>query len=198
MMMKKLNLSVLALLTIFLFSCAPQRSVERIAYDQKIDLSGRWNDTDSWETAQEMITQILNGRWISDFHRDQANERPKVIVGIVKNRSHEHIDAETFIKDMEKAFIKTGAIRLIQGGEKREEIRYEREDQQGNALPSTVKQWGRELGADFILQGSINSIVDEVENQMVIYYQIDLELTNLESNEVVWIGDEKIKKFVRK
>lgn len=197
-MKKNINLSLLAILTIFLFSCAPQRSVERIAYDEKIDLSGRWNDTDSWQTAQELITQILNERWISDFHRDHANERPKVIVGLVKNRSHEHIDAETFIKDMEKAFIKTGAIRLIQGGEKREEIRYEREDQQSNALPSTVKQWGRELGADFILQGSINSIVDEVENQMVVYYQIDLELTNLESNEVVWIGDEKIKKFVRK
>lgn len=197
-MKNKINLSLLALLSVFLFSCAPQQSVERVSYDQKIDLSGRWNDTDSWQTAQDLITQILNGRWISDHHKYNDNERPKVIVGLVKNRSHEHIDAETFIKDMEKAFIKTGAIRLIQGGEKREEIRYEREDQQGNALPSTVKKWGRELGADFILQGSINSIVDEVDNAMVIYYQIDLELTNLESNEVVWIGDEKIKKFVRK
>lgn len=193
-----LKLSSLALLTIVLFSCAPQQAVERVAYDQKIDLSGRWNDTDSWETAQEMIAQILNERWISDFQRDHQNQRPKVVVGLVKNRSHEHIDAETFINDMEKAFIKTGAIRLIQGGEKREEIRYEREDQQGNALPSTVKQWGRELGADFILQGSINSIVDDIQNQMVVYYQIDLELTNLESNEVVWIGDQKIKKFVQK
>lgn len=197
-MYKYFKISLFTLLILFLFSCAPQQKVERISYDQKIDLSGRWNDTDSWTTAQSMITQILNDRWLSDFHRDFANERPKLVVGLVKNRSHEHIDAETFIKDMEKAFIKTGAIRLIQGGEKREEIRYEREDQQGNALPSTVKQWGRELGADFILQGSINSIVDEIQNQMVIYYQIDLELTNLESNEVVWIGDEKIKKYVRK
>lgn len=197
-MKKYSHLIAIVILAISLNSCAPQQSVQRISFDQKIDLSGRWNDTDSWETAKDLITQILNDRWISNFHRDNENARPKVIVGLVKNRSHEHINAETFIKDMEKAFIKTGAIRLIQGGEKREEIRYEREDQQGNALPSTVKQWGRELGADFILQGSINSIVDEVPNQMVIYYQIDLELTNLETNEVVWIGDEKIKKLVRK
>lgn len=198
MMKRFIQLSMIALSCLIIASCTTQRKVERVSYDQKIDLSGRWNDTDSWETAQNMITQILNGRWISDYKKYNDNERPKVIVGLVKNRSHEHIDAETFIKDMEKAFIKTGAIRLIQGGESREEIRFEREDQQTNALPSTVKQWGRELGADFMLQGTINSIVDEVERQMVIYYQIDLTLTNLESNEVVWIGDEKIKKFVRK
>lgn len=197
-MKRFIQLSMIALSCLIIASCTTQRKVERVSYDQKIDLSGRWNDTDSWETAQNMITQILNGRWISDYKKYNDNERPKVIVGLVKNRSHEHIDAETFIKDMEKAFIKTGAIRLIQGGESREEIRFEREDQQTNALPSTVKQWGRELGADFMLQGTINSIVDEVERQMVIYYQIDLTLTNLESNEVVWIGDEKIKKFVRK
>ncbi len=197
-MKRFIQLSMIALSCLIISSCTTQRKVERVSYDQKIDLSGRWNDTDSWETAQNMITQILNGRWISDYKKYNDNERPKVIVGLVKNRSHEHIDAETFIKDMEKAFIKTGAIRLIQGGESREEIRFEREDQQTNALPSTVKQWGRELGADFMLQGTINSIVDEVERQMVIYYQIDLTLTNLESNEVVWIGDEKIKKFVRK
>ena len=197
-MKRLIQLSMIALSCLIISSCTTQRKVERISYDQKIDLSGRWNDTDSWETAQNMITQILNGRWISDYKKYNDNERPKVIVGLVKNRSHEHIDAETFIKDMEKAFIKTGAIRLIQGGESREEIRFEREDQQTNALPSTVKQWGRELGADFMLQGTINSIVDEVERQMVIYYQIDLTLTNLESNEVVWIGDEKIKKYVRK
>jgi uncharacterized protein (TIGR02722 family) len=197
-MKNSLKLGMMACVCLFIFSCTPQRKVERVSYDQKIDLSGRWNDTDSWETAQQMITQVLNGRWISDFQKYNDNERPKVVVGLVKNRSHEHIDAETFIKDMEKAFIKTGAIRLIQGGEKREEIRFEREDQQGNALPSTVKKWGRELGADFMLQGTINSIVDDVERQMVVYYQIDLQLTNLESNEVVWIGDEKIKKLVRK
>ena len=139
-MKRLIQLSMIALSCLIISSCTTQRKVERISYDQKIDLSGRWNDTDSWETAQNMITQILNGRWISDYKKYNDNERPKVIVGLVKNRSHEHIDAETFIKDMEKAFIKTGAIRLIQGGESREEIRFEREDQQTNALPSTVKQ----------------------------------------------------------
>lgn len=189
-------------LTVFLiaaslFSCNTQHRVQRVSYDEQIDLSGRWNDNDSWRTAQDIINQILNDRWIRDFNTKNQGERPKVIVGLMKNKSHEHIDAETFVKDIEKAFIRTGSVRLIQGGEKREELRYERQDQQDYASPATMKKWGRELGADFMLHGTINSIVDSYNKQKVLYYQIDLELTNLETNEVIWIGDEKIKKYVK-
>ena len=60
-----------------------------------------------------------------------------------------------------------------------------------------MKKFGLEIGADFILQGSINSIVDAYKKDKVVYYQIDLELTNLQTNEVVWIGDKKIKKLVK-
>lgn len=55
---------------------------------------------------------------------------------------------------------------------------------------------GTGLGADFMLQGTINSIVDSYKKEQVVYYQVDLELTNLETNEVVWMGDKKIKKQV--
>lgn len=192
-----IKLFALLLISFSLFSCSTKHEVTRVAFDEQIDLSGRWNDTDSWRTAQDITNQILNDRWIRDFNNANEGERPKVIVGLMKNKSHEHISAETFVKDIEKAFIRTGSIRLIQGGEKREELRYERQDQQDHSTAASMKKWGQELGADFMLHGTINSIVDSYNNQKVIYYQIDLELTNLETNEVVWIGDEKIKKYVR-
>ena len=60
------------------------------------------------------------------------------------------------------------------------------------------KKWGQELGADFMLQGTINSIVDQDKKTKVIFYQVDMELTNVETNEKVWIGNKKIKKVVKK
>lgn len=60
----------------------------------------------------------------------------------------------------------------------------------------TAKKWGRELGADFMLQGTINSIVDTYKKNKVVSYQINLELTDLETSEIVWMGDKKIKKTV--
>jgi PBP1b-binding outer membrane lipoprotein LpoB len=47
------------------------------------------------------------------------------------------------------------------------------------------------------MQGSINSIVDALDRKKVVYYQIDLELTHMQTNEIVWIGDKKIKKMVK-
>ncbi len=118
-------------------------------------------------------------------------------MGLVSNKTHEHIDAETFVKDVEQSFIKTEKVRLVQGGKKREELRGEKADQQANATVSSMKKFGLEHGADYILQGSINSIVDAHKRKKEVYYQVNLELTNIETNEVVWIGDKKIAKFVR-
>ncbi|MFR4044995.1 MAG: penicillin-binding protein activator LpoB [Odoribacter splanchnicus] len=134
---------------------------------------------------------------VARFYESQHNKRPVVVVGTVTNKSHEHSNSETFIKDIEKAIIKNGSVRLVQAGEKRQELRTERDEQnQGYTSPETAKKWGLELGADFMLQGTINSIVDSYKKEQVVYYQVDLELTNLETNEVVWMGDKKIKKQV--
>lgn len=185
---------MLSLIMIVSASCA--RKVTRVSPDQTIDLSGRWNDTDSREVANAMIDQALSERWLENF-RQETGDKPVVIVGLVMNKSHEHISAETFIKDLEKAFINSGRVRLVQAGDKREQLRGERADQQDFASKETMKKWGQELGADFMLQGTINSIVDSYKKEKVVYYQVDLELSNLETNEIVWIGDKKIKKYIQ-
>ena len=194
--MKKViySLALFGILAIGLPGC--MHKVSRVDVNEQIDISGKWNDVDSRLTAENLVEQILGEVWLSDFVKSE-NQKPVVIVGFVKNKSHEHIEAETFIKDVEKSFIKSQRVRLVQGGAKRDELRAEKADQQNNASVSTMKKWGLEVGADFIMQGSINSIVDAYKRDKVVYYQVDLELTNIETNEVVWIGDKKIKKTVR-
>jgi len=68
-------------------------------------VSGRWNDTDSRLAAEELTDQILSGNWLTDFEQEKG-KKPVVIVGLVRNKSHEHIESETFVKDIEKAMIK--------------------------------------------------------------------------------------------
>lgn len=184
-------------LAILVAGCGSNRKVTRVDSGEVIDLSGRWNDTDSRLVSNEMITDLLSAKWIPIYENRHNNKRPVVVVGTITNKSHEHIDSEMFIKDIERAVIKNGSVRLVQAGAKREELRAEREDQNtGYVSQETAKRWGLELGADFMLQGTINSIVDSYKKNKVIAYQIDLELTDLETNEVVWMGDKKIKKTV--
>ncbi|MGH1365660.1 MAG: penicillin-binding protein activator LpoB [Calditrichia bacterium] len=193
----KLLFAVTLLIAIAISSCAPYNKVERVNPNQQIDLSGRWNDTDSRLVAEEMISDVLSRAWLEN-HRNATGNKPVVIVGSIKNKSHEHINTETFIKDMEKEFVNSNTVRVVQSKEFREEIRDERADQQEYSSAETIKRWRQETGADYMLQGVVNSIVDSDRDagQKVNYYQIDLELTNLETNEKVWIGDKKIKKLV--
>jgi uncharacterized protein (TIGR02722 family) len=194
--MKKMLWAAVALIGTGIFTTSCSRKVTRIDPGEQIDLSGRWNNTDSRLVAEEMTATILRDKWVSNHVEAHQGEKPVVIVGMVTNKSHEHIDAETFIKDVEQSFIKSGKVRLVQAGKKREELRAERADQQTNATASSMKKFGMEQGADYMLQGTINSIVDSHKRKKVVYYQINLELTNIESNEVVWIGDKKIAKYV--
>ncbi|PRZ01073.1 penicillin-binding protein activator LpoB [Marinilabilia salmonicolor] len=187
---------VLFTMIAFLQSCGT-RKVERIDTEEIIDLSGRWNDTDSRMVAEAMVNQVLEAHWLKNFEEKHNGERPVVIVGLVYNKSHEHIEAETFIKDIERAFINSGKVRLVQAGDKREELRKERAAQQEFASPETVKAWGRELGADFMMNGDINSTVDTYKKERVNYYQVNLELTDIETSEIVWIGDKKIRKYIK-
>jgi penicillin-binding protein activator len=175
-------------------SCA--HKVTRIDPADTPDISGNWNYTDSRLTAEEMINQSLTGKWLGD-HLQVKGKRPVVIVGFVTNKSHEHIEAETFMNDLEKSFVTTEKVGLVQSGKKREEMRAEKSDQQTNSSVSTMKKFGLEKGADYILQGSINSIVDAFKRKKTVTYQIDLVLTNIETNEVVWIGDKKLSKNVK-
>ena len=196
--MKSSKLFVLLMglsLTLSFTSCIT-RQVQRVSPDQQIDVSGRWNSTDSKLTAEAMTDQLLLQSWIDDFQKS-FNRKPVLVVGLVANKSHEHIASDILINDLEKTLLGNGKVRLVQAGDKREELRSERAGQQDYASKETIKQWGKELGADYILQGSVNSIVDGFNREKVIFYKVNLQLTNVETNEVIWMGDKEIKKYIR-
>jgi hypothetical protein len=179
-----------------LAGCASVK-VDRMDVDETVDLSGRWNDTDSRLVSEEMISDVLSRPWI-DRYRAGKGKDPVVIVGSVRNRSDEHINTQTFVKDLERALINAGEVEFVASSGQRGEVREERKDQAANASEATAKEEGEELGADFMLQGSINTISDRVEGKEVKYYQVNLELIDIQSQRKAWIGEKKIKKLVKR
>jgi uncharacterized protein (TIGR02722 family) len=181
-------------LALLLGACSTQ--VTRIEPSQTVDLSGAWNDSDSQLVAQEMIQDALNRPWIGNF--TQANGHPPaVIVGTVRNLSHEHINVNTFTADMERALLNSGRVEFVAASAERVEIRNERLDQDLNASEKTRNAPGQEVGADFMLKGQINTIFDAQGKHQVRYYQVDLNLISMADNRKVWLGQKKIKKLVK-
>ena len=187
------NLLPLLILAVLFGAC--QRRVTRIDPNTTTDLSGRWNDSDSRMVAEELTKQALNEPWRGRF-LDAKKRNPVIIVGVIQNKSSEHIEAETFIKDMQRVFVNAGSVRVVQNAVLREAMRKERGDQSQFASPETQKKFGRELGADFMVFGTIFSTEDAVNRKRTVTYQVNLEFADLETNEIVWIGEKKIKKFI--
>lgn len=189
------RLAVLLTAVLLLAGCATK--VTRIEPDEVRDLSGRWNDSDSRLVAEAMIADCLNHPWLDDFTR-RSGRKPDLIVGQVRNRSSEHISSETFTKELERAVLNSGKAQFVASAAEREGVRDERREQDLNAAPETRKPQGMEAGADFMLIGTLNSILDREGKEAIVFYQVDLELIDMTSNRKVWIGEKKIKKYVER
>jgi uncharacterized protein (TIGR02722 family) len=174
------------------------KQVTRIDPTTVTDLSGRWNDTDSRLVANQLITESLNGPWARRYSDSHAGAAPVVIVGTFSNQTMEHIAVGTFVKDLERAFVNSGAVRVVASKEERSEVRDEKKDQQENASADSRVKMAQEAGAKYMLQGVIEAIADSEGRERVVFYQVDATLVDVESNEKVWTGQHKIKKYIER
>ncbi|MGH8640996.1 MAG: penicillin-binding protein activator LpoB [Burkholderiales bacterium] len=168
-------------------------SVERLDLSEAKDLSGAWNDTDSRLVSEEMIRDSLSRAWLQEWG---GKKRPAIIVGEVRNLSHEHINVNTFTLDVERALINSGKVDFVAAKTERKGIREERKDQDLHAREDTRNPMGKELGADFMLTGTINTIVDPSGSTQVRFYQVNMTLISLADNRKVWVGQKEIRKLV--
>lgn len=189
-------LTYMVVMGLILSGCAARKTVERVDVETTIDLSGRWNDTDSRMVSEAMITGCLNHPWLTRHMSTSAGKKPIVIVGSIRNRSTEHIAVKTFVNDIERALINSGQVSIVASVLEKEELRTERDDQRVFADPDTIKEMGKELGADYMMTGELNTIQDQEGGQKVVFYQVDLTLTDIETNVKAWMDQHKIKKFV--
>ncbi|PIE75363.1 MAG: penicillin-binding protein activator LpoB [Deltaproteobacteria bacterium] len=189
---------LIAAFSLFIGGCMGGPQVSRVDTNEQIDLSDKWNDTDSRLVADEMTGDMTRFPWIRMFQQNHPGEVPTIIIKKIANKSHQHIAIDTFINDIKRAGIRLGIVEFVVGGAERNDIRDERKQQDIYASEDSRAEMGQEEGADFALSGSINSIVDQVGNKRVTFYQVDLKLVDMTKNKEVWNGQKKIKKLMKK
>ena len=182
-------------------ACSSAPKVTRVDPEKQVDLSGAWNDTDARKVCNSLINDCLSNErvanFIQDFSARNGGRLPTVIVGGFSNNTSEHIDTSIISKSMEIAIVNSGKLDFVAGGDTRQELRAERDDQQMNASESTASSLGNETGANFMLTGAIKSIEDKAGNIAVRSYFVSAELTNIETNARFWMGENnEIKKVI--
>jgi len=202
-MKKIIAIPLFLLLLAFLFSaCSSNPKIKRVDADTQIDLSGRWNDVDVRLVSNTLINDCINSprvaQYIQQYTSRNNGNLPAALVGTFRNESSEHIDTSIISKAMEIAIVNSGKIDFVAGGDTRMELRAERQDQQVNSSEATASALANETGANLMLTGTVNSMIDRAGNRTVRSYFVSAELTNIETNTRLWMGENnEIKKDIR-
>ena len=198
--MKKILIGLMALTAlVFTFNSCSSTKVERVSANTQVDLSGNWNDTDVRIAANDLIDSCLKSKSVMNYSVANGGKKPVVIVGSFKNLSDEHIDTVILTKQLEAALINSGEIEFVASRDEVDEIRTERLDQLEYASAETRKALKNEIGADFIMQGSIRTIIDSDGSKFTRTYFINAELIDIETTKKLWIGsNNSIKKIIKR
>ena len=188
---------LLTLSVLTLSGCSSTPKVSRIDSGAVVDLSGYWNDSDIRIVCNGLIKDCLDSPRVS-MALAQIGKMPVFLVGPFRNESDEHIDTSIIADTMEIAIFNSGRADFVAGGATREALRAERLDQQGNAGEATAKALANETGADFLLTGSVKTVGDRAGNTSTRTYFVRAEITDLETNRRLWLGDNnEIKKLIK-
>jgi penicillin-binding protein activator len=193
--MMKLLLLVLCAATLLLASCGP-RAFTKGEYDDPETtnlLNDQFSETDMQQMVKKLVDSLVASRPIA-----KANKPPIVMVTKLENKTDEHIDTQS-IMDMVKVELgKSGSVQFIDKearGDVAQEYEYENS---GMMEKSSAKEKGHQIGADFVLNGRLDSIVQEVGKDKTVYYKVTLYLTNLSTNVSVWQDQDQIRKVFKK
>lgn len=196
----KNRMSAVSAMVVFvmLFASCASTSVKRYSADDNVkDLSGYWNDNDVNQVCTTLIDSCIKSKRVAEFEK-KYNRTPIVIIGTIKNKSVERIDTSILSKRFQNAIINDGTLEFVADANQREELRAEKYDQAENAY-ETAKSIGNETAADFMLQGSVTTIVDTAGREQVRTYQVDMQLIDLETNKIIWSDQNNdIKKYIKK
>jgi hypothetical protein len=194
------GLALLASLLALAFACAsPQTRVARTAAGDTAggDLSGLWNDIDANQVAQAMIADCLTHPWAADHRDTYGGQRPVVkLMGVRLRTDDPSINTEFFAKQLERALLNSGQVRVVAAWGQEGVNVAERDRQAAFASDESAKSQGNEVASDFTLQTIVNSQNESDGPRSVRAYLVNMELVNVETNEKVWIGEKQLRKVI--
>jgi uncharacterized protein (TIGR02722 family) len=156
-------------------------------------LSDEFNENDLQLIAKKMVGSLNDSGFVK-----QLPGRPLLIVGKMKNKTSEHIDMES-LGDKVRVELTHGGKFAFSNKAAREEIAQEYEYQQsGYVKKEEAKGPGAQSGADYLLTGSIASIIQQVGNDKLVYYKMTMECTNLKSGVIEWTDEKELRKKFKK
>lgn len=178
-----------------LLGCGPKAFVKG-QYDNNVEkenlLTDQWSETDMQKSVAELVASMVAHPAVA-----QANKKPIVLVTKIQNKTSEHVETQS-IADMIKVELTRSGKLLFIDKEAREDIANEQSYQESGVVGNNKIGKGQQVGADYILNGRLDSITQEAGKDKTVYYKLTLNLTDIRSGLIVWTDHKQMRKIFRK
>lgn len=184
------------IIALSLTACGP-KAFKKGDYDENVEstnlLNDKWSESDMQKVVKDLVASVTAHKSIA-----AAKKEPLVMITQLQNKTSEHIDTQSVMDMVRVELMNSGKV-LFVDKEARDDIKGEYDYQDtGMVSKDTKKGPGKQEGADYILNGRLDSIVQEVGKDKTVYYKVTLNLTSLERNVIVWSGYKQIRKIYKK
>ncbi|CAE6892651.1 Collagen-binding surface adhesin SpaP (Antigen I II family) [Vibrio sp. B1FLJ16] len=151
-----------------------------------------FGSTDLQTIAAEMVDSMMMSGSVAAITRDQ---RPIVFVERIKNKTSEHIDTESITDTISTKMLNSGKFRFVDMDRVesvRQQLNFQNTDELVNQ--STAIQFGKMVGAQYMLYGNLSSIVKNAGSDKDVYYKMTMRLMDLETGLIEWADETEIRK----
>ena len=144
-------------------------------------LSAKYDEQDLLSLADQMTTAIM-----SHPFPPAGVEKPILADFGIQNRTKSHMDTKSLSDTITTKFFDSGKIQLANTS-RRDDLLKEQGFQLSNCTPETRAMIGKQLGAKYMMTGSMSEIERtsgrqvRVSEQQDVYYQLTMEITDLET-----------------
>ncbi len=185
------NILILLLLLV-LGSCGPKTKYQSVSENT---LSASFSVSD-----QKMLVETLVSKLVNDnaFKQELGNQKPTLLIDIVKNKTSEQIDTESMTDTIKMNIVKARMFSVINRDKMDILAKEQSLNQSGLTDSQKATQLGKLWGAQYVLYGNFSSIVNYVGKEKQVYYKFNLVIQNIQTGEEVWIDESELNKISKR
>jgi uncharacterized protein (TIGR02722 family) len=200
--MKKSNqlfLLIAALLALIHSLTGCTATTRTVSPDESLTYDATYTFTDKQKIVHDLVESLKTNPPLGTM-----TDRPVIIVYGIANRTSEHIDTSGITDEIRKEILLSGKARFVNKSQRDNILKETDYQMSGPVAPETRIALARQVGAEYMLTGTLRSIEKSAPKQIrlkkksYIYYSLNLELTNIETSLIEWADSVELAREASK
>ncbi len=192
------KLSVMVACVTLMSGCAAFRAqTAGVDLDDAEAMDERFGFTDLRQITESFANELGSSPFITNHPQP-----PIMMIAGVQNRTSEYMDTRNLTDRLRTLLFRTGNIQFV-NEQRREDLLREQGYQAAQATPETQVGIGQQLGARYMVSGSLTEMADRSPRQVRVsktvrrYYKLTLEVTDLETGLLAWTSEREFAREAR-